>query len=224
MGFVVGTRPDCLSPAVFKLWQAYHERSFVAVEIGVQSFFDKDLEFLRRGHSAKDSISAIHKIAQETNVDLGIHLIFGLPGETSDQILQTAEIVNGLPISNVKLHNLHVLTQTPLEKLYRDGNFKPVEFEDYANRVRLFLEHLRPGIAIQRLSAFAPRWDELVAPAWTGDKMRSQQGIIDHLRSHSAYQSRCYRPKNDEEISLQSQLQLRSVPIAVRSARSLSMI
>ena len=76
-GFVVGTRPDCISPAVLKLWQEMHDRAFVSVELGVQSFNNTHLEFLRRGHTAEQSIEAIEAIAKNTSVDLGLHLIFG---------------------------------------------------------------------------------------------------------------------------------------------------
>lgn len=190
LGFVVGTRPDCLSPAVLELWQQYHQKSFVAVELGVQSFFDDQLEFMRRGHTSQDSLDAIRKISNSTNVDLGIHLIFGSPGETDEHILQTARIVNDLPITNVKLHNLHVLTQTPLEELFHQGKFTPIEFVPYAERVQLFIENLRPGIALHRLAAFAPRWEELVAPKWTADKMGTHQKLVDYLRDKKSFQSK----------------------------------
>ncbi|AHI06000.1 putative Fe-S oxidoreductase [Bdellovibrio bacteriovorus W] len=213
-GFTVGTRPDCLSKSVLDLWQEYHEKSFVAVELGVQSFNDKQLEFMRRGHTAEDSIKAVHKIAESTKVDLGIHLIFGNPGETDEQIIETAKIVNDLPITNVKLHNLHVLTQTPLEEIYHRGEFDPIDFETYARRVELFIQHLNPRFALHRLAAFAPREEELVAPAWTGDKMRTHQGIIDYIRSHSAYQSQFFAPQSQEESLAQEFLRRKSIPLA----------
>lgn len=213
-GFTVGTRPDCLSKSVLDLWQEYHEKSFVAVELGVQSFNDKQLEFMRRGHTAEDSIKAVHKIAESTKVDLGIHLIFGNPGETDEQIIETAKIVNDLPITNVKLHNLHVLTQTPLEEIYHRGEFDPIDFETYARRVEIFIQHLNPRFALHRLAAFAPREEELVAPAWTGDKMRTHQGIIDYIRGHSAYQSQFFAPQSPEESLAQEFLRRKSIPLA----------
>ncbi len=205
-GLVIGTRPDCISKAVLDLWQEYHEKSFVAVEMGVQSFNNKQLEFLRRGHTAEDSLAAIHKIADSTKVDLGIHLIFGNPGETDEQIIETAKIVNDLPITNVKLHNLHVLKQTPLEDIFHRGEFTPIDFETYAHRVELFLQHLSPRIALHRLAAYASRWDELVAPSWTADKMRTHQGLIDFLRANSAYQSQFFTANSEQEVLLQNRL------------------
>ncbi|HEX7673393.1 MAG TPA: TIGR01212 family radical SAM protein [Bdellovibrio sp.] len=212
-GFTVGTRPDCLSKSVFDLWNEYHEKSFVAVEMGVQSFFNDQLEFMRRGHTAEASIEAIHKIADNTKVDLGIHLIFGNPGETDEHIVKTAEIVNGLPITNVKLHNLHVLKETPLEGMYHAGEFSPIDRETYARRVELFLQHLSPRFALHRLAAYSSRWDELVAPEWTKDKMGTHQYIIDQLRAKSSYQSQLFAAESATDLEKQNILTKKSRPI-----------
>ncbi len=192
-GLVVGTRPDCLSPALLRLWQETHEKSFVAVELGVQSFFNDQLLFMRRGHTAEQSFKAIDLISKNTQVDLGIHLMFGQPGETDEQIRETARIVNDLPISNVKLHNLHVLTQTPLADLYQQGQFIPIERQAYADRVQLFLELLDPRIYVHRLAAFASRWEELVAPKWTSDKMGTHQFLIDFLNEKQSFQGKHFQ-------------------------------
>ena len=198
-GFVIGTRPDCLSLSLFKLWQKYHELKYVSVELGLQSFFDDDLEFFRRGHKNAESLHALKRIKELTSVDLGIHLIFGSPFETDERVKQSALICNDLPITNVKLHNLHVLKNTVLEPLYHKGEFTPISLDTYSQRVQIFLENLRPDIAIHRLSAFSSRFDELVAPSWTNNKMGTHQAIIDHLRRESSYQSRYYQPKTDSE-------------------------
>lgn len=212
-GLVIGTRPDCLSPAVLNLWNEYNEKSFVAVELGVQSFFDDQLHFLRRGHSRAQSLEAIHKIAQNTSVNLGIHLIFGLPQETDGHIIETAEIINHLPISNVKLHNLHVLKNTTLEKIHSSGHFQPVDREEYARRVKIFLQHLSPRIAVHRLAALSTRQDELIAPLWAGDKMRTHQFIIDTLRRDFSYQSQFYQPQTPQEQEASSKLREYSQPL-----------
>jgi radical SAM superfamily enzyme len=99
-------------------------------------------------------------------------------------------LVNSLPIRNVKLHNLHVLRETPLEGLFQNGQFLPIERELYAQRVQLFLENIRPDIFVQRLAAYSSRWNELVAPAWTADKMGTHQFLIDFLRERQSYQSK----------------------------------
>lgn len=200
-GFVLGTRPDCLSKSVLDLWQEYYEKSFVGVELGVQSFFDQHLDFMRRGHSAQDSLKAIQKITESTAVDLGIHLIFGSPGETDQQIIETARICNDLPITNIKLHNLHVLKNTELERLYHENQFQPIERRQYTDKVMLFLSYLHPRFAIHRLAAFASRWEELIAPSWTSDKMGTHQYIVDELRQNIIYQG-CKIAEHSEEDAL----------------------
>ena len=210
LGFVVGTRPDCLSLSLFKLWQSFHEKKYVSVELGVQSFFEDDLVFFRRGHTAADSFAALKKIKQLTSVDLGIHLIFGSPFETETRIKETALICNDLPITNVKLHNLHVLKNTALEKAFLAGEFEPISLETYSRRVQIFLEHLRPDIAIHRLSAFSSRFDELVAPRWTAYKMGTHQAIIDYLRNEKSCQSRFFEPRNESETLTKRELFIQS--------------
>ena len=212
-GLVIGTRPDCLSKGVLDLWNEYHEKSFVAVELGVQSFFNDQLEFMRRGHTREQSIDAIHKITQNTKVDLGIHLMFGMPGETNEQIIETAKIISDLPVTNVKLHNLHVLKQTPLEDIYYQGDFAPIEREAYAERVALFLQHLSPRIAIHRLAALSSRWEELVAPEWTARKMETHQYLIDYLRARQIYQGQLTEPLTDVEKQLKAKWLSHSVSV-----------
>lgn len=188
VGVVFGTRPDCLSKGVLNFWNELCERTFVAVELGVQSFENEHLEFMQRGHSAEKSLEAIHKVKAETKVDLGIHLMFGWPNETDDQVIKAANICSSLPISNVKLHNLHVLKKTPLEKMYLDKKFEPVTIEQYAHWVSLFIQKLRPDIAVHRLGAVANRWEDLVAPEWAAHKLRTSQYLIDYLKDRGVQQ------------------------------------
>ncbi len=187
-GLVVGTRPDCLSAAVLDLWNEYHQKSFVGVEIGVQSFFNDHLEFMKRGHTREQSLKALNQISNKTAVDLGIHLMFGWPGETKQHMIETAQICNDLNITNIKLHNVHVLKNTGLEKLYNQNLFTPLEIDAYADLMQVFLEHLNPRIFVHRLSAYASRWEELIAPDWTKNKMGSHQYLIDHMNKNSSFQ------------------------------------
>ncbi len=196
VGFVVGTRPDCLSKGVLDLWQEVNAQKPVFIEIGVQSFDEATLDFYRRGHTAAAAIAAIERIFELTKLDIGIHLIFGNPQETDEDLLRAAEITNQLPISNVKLHNLHVLKNTPLAEMYTRGEFVPVELDEYSRRVALFLNHLRPDLFIQRLAAFSSRWEELLAPSWTTNKMGAHQRIVDFLRENKSYQSKHYVTNN----------------------------
>lgn len=189
-GVVLGTRPDCLPKRILPLLKSTHEQHYVMVELGLQSFFDHHLNFLQRGHNVQRGYEAIEKLHNQTGVDIGIHLMFGLPGETDEELVETAQILNELPVNNVKLHNLHVLSNTPLALQYQLGKFKPVELDEYIHKVTLFLQHLSPDIAVQRLAAVASRWDELIAPAWTREKMRPTQAIEDHLAELDTCQGR----------------------------------
>jgi radical SAM protein (TIGR01212 family) len=189
VGLVVGTRPDCLSDSLFDAFNEMAERTFVAVEMGVQSFDNGQLEWMRRGHTAEDSLKGIKRLQKNCpKVNLGIHLMFGLPNETNQDAIDAALKVNDLGVQNVKLHHLHVLKDTPLEEEYRSGKFVPVEREAYFERTMLFLQHLRKDIAVHRLSAFSPRWDELVAPAWTSHRMQTYQNMLDYMRIRGAFQ------------------------------------
>jgi uncharacterized protein len=188
MGIVFGTRPDCLPDEIYPYLKEMGQQAYMSAELGVQSFSNQQLEFLNRGHTAEDSINAIERLHQESGINIGVHLIFGLPDETDQEIIDCAKIINSLPVDNVKLHNLHVLSKTPLDDLYQQGKFNPLELEEYARRVILFLSHLSPEIAVQRLAAVAPRWDELVAPDWTKERLRPTQFIIRQMNSQAAFQ------------------------------------
>jgi uncharacterized protein len=193
-GIVIGTRPDCISPATLKLWKEYSEKTYVSVELGVQSFYEDQVAFLKRGHTAQKSIEAVYKIHEAANVDIGLHFIFGIPGETEEQIIESAKIASSLPIKNVKVHNLHVLKNTGLETLYKNGQFEPIGIEEFAHKCILFLEHLSPEIPVHRLGALSNRWDELIAPQWNRHKMYMRQFILDRMKERQTYQGRHYVP------------------------------
>ena len=195
IGLVVGTRPDCLSTRVLKIFERIAQTHFLSVELGVQTLDDPQLQFLSRGHDSACSIQAIHKLKQIPSIDICVHLMFGLPGETTEQLRQTAQTLSDLEVHGVKLHNLHVLQKTPLADLFYQGAFTPIELEPYAHRVSVFLEHLSPCIAVHRLVAVASRWDELIAPMWSKERMRPSQFIEEYLKSVPTWQGRYYRSK-----------------------------
>ncbi len=194
VGLVVGTRPDCVSQAFLEACNEMAERTFIAVEMGLQSFDEDILVWMRRGHTAAQSVKAIELIAKNCpKVNLGVHIIFGNPGETDEMAIETAKRLNQLPIQNVKLHHMHVLKDTPLAEDYARGEFTPIEREAYFQRCMVFLQHLNPSTAVHRLSAFAPRWDELVAPDWTSYKMKNYQDMLEYMRERGAYQGQEFR-------------------------------
>jgi len=191
-GFILGTRPDCLSKNLLTFCDEYAQSHYVSIEIGVQSFSDEDLLFLKRGHTSQQSVCAIHELARFEKIKTGIHLIFGNPNEDDQAVIETAKKCSELPIQHVKLHNLHVLKNTTLEKLYLERKFTPIELNTYAKRVILFLQHLKPDIAVQRLSALSSHWEELIAPEWTRGKLKVRQFIVDRMKEEKAFQGQYY--------------------------------
>ena len=193
-GFVVGTRPDCLSDRLFELFNDYVNKGFfVAAEFGVQSFDEDQLIWMRRGHTAKQSVLGIQRLKQFCpDVNIGIHLIFGVPGESDDQLKASAQLINSLPVDNVKLHHLHVLKDTPLADEFVNGTFSPIERDEYFRRCQIFLEQLSPQVSVHRLSALSTRPEELLAPDWTARKMETYQGMINFLKARSTYQGKMW--------------------------------
>jgi radical SAM superfamily enzyme len=172
-----------------ELCDEFSRRTFVAVEMGLQSFDDKVLAWMRRGHTAAQCEHAIENIARACpDVNLGVHLIFGAPGETDSDARDAALKVNRMPVQNVKLHHLHVLKDTPLADDYARGEFVPLTQDEYFRRASLFLQHLREDVAVHRLSALSSRWDELVAPTWSNHKMGNYQAMLDFMRREQAFQ------------------------------------
>jgi radical SAM protein (TIGR01212 family) len=189
VGLVVGTRPDCVSGAFLEACNEMSKRTFMAVEMGVQSFDNEMLKWMRRGHTIEQSEKAIELVASKCpDVNLGIHLIFGNPGETEETVIEAAKRTNLMPIQNVKLHHMHVLKNTPLAADFAAGLFTPMEQQQYFHHCTLFLQHLRKDIAVHRLAAFSSRWDELIAPKWTTFKMEMYQGMLSYMRERGAYQ------------------------------------
>lgn len=188
VGVVLGTRPDCLSDAVMELLAKLSKQIYVSVELGVQSFSDQQLLWMRRGHDAECSRTAIRRLQEKTNVDLGIHLMFGWPGESDEDAVKAAIECNKLKVNHIKLHNLHVLRNTPLAEDFEKHAFKPIEKAAYFQRSRLFLQNLNPNIAVHRLAALSNRPEELISPEWTGYKMRTYQEFLDYMGEMTAWQ------------------------------------
>jgi len=170
----VGTRPDCMPDEVLDLLASYLDRVDVQLEIGVQSFRDDVLDWYDRGHSvatAKDAILRALSVSQKNQragfFDVSAHLIFGAPQETERDLINTAHTLNELGVHGVKVHHLHVLRRTKLEKKFRNGEFPLPELAEYLERIALFLRHLHPRIAVHRVHGTAPHPEELVGPAWS---------------------------------------------------------
>jgi radical SAM protein (TIGR01212 family) len=177
VGMSIGTRPDCFDDEKARLIASYIDVGAVRepplqevwVEFGLQSIHDKTLKLLNRGHTYGEFITAV-EIAKTFNIPVCAHVILGLPGETKDDMMETARRLGGLGIKGIKIHLFHILKGTPLEKMFNEGNIKIPSQDQYAELACDFLEHLPKSVIIQRLTGQgSPKTH--VAPAWAFDKL-----------------------------------------------------
>lgn len=159
VGLVVGTRPDCVDEAVLDLLADYARRCYVAVEYGIESCHDRTLRAINRGHDFACTQRAIHATVAR-GLPVGGHLILGLPGESRDDLLAEADIVNALPLTTVKFHQLQILRGTEMERQYQDETFRKTllqfSLDEYIALVCDLLERLRPDLVVERLAGEVP--------------------------------------------------------------------
>jgi len=186
VGLAVGTRPDCLPPEVLDLLAEYHRRTDFWLEIGLQSIHDVTLAFLRRGHDYATFLRA-YQGAKSRGLQVCVHVILGLPGESREQMLATADEMARLRVDGIKIHLLHVLKGTPLGDLYQQGNIEMLEQDAYVSLVADFLERLHPGTFIHRLTGDGPR-DLLLAPLWSLNKWEVLNAIDAELEKRGSCQ------------------------------------
>ncbi|MDD5680630.1 MAG: TIGR01212 family radical SAM protein [Candidatus Omnitrophica bacterium] len=168
VGLYFSTRPDCIDGKKLDLIESYSEDYDVWVEYGLQSAHDSTLKFINRRHTFHDFVEAA-TITAKKKIKVGAHVILGLPGETREDMLETAEKIADLPVSGIKLHVLHVLKGTKLEKYYNRGKVDLLTFNEYINTACDFLEVTNPGCVIFRLVSDANP-DFLIAPKWINRK------------------------------------------------------
>ena len=188
VGLVVGTRPDCVPDATLDLLQEYAASRFVSVELGLQSIHDRSLTWMNRGHNVGAFVDAVERCRGRA-FEVSSHVILGLPGESREDMLATADALAALPVDAVKIHNLHVVRDTPLEAMYRAGTVRMLELAEYVALVCDFLERLPATMVIQRLSGDAPP-DYLVAPTWCLNKPSLLSAIQSELERRDSWQGR----------------------------------
>lgn len=169
-----GTRPDCLSLDKLRCI-ADCDLSEVWLDIGLQSANDQTLKRIHRGHDFACFARCVEQ-AHSCGLQVCVHVIHGLPGETSEDFLETIQAVNGLPIAGIKFHNLFVARGSALESIWRSGQYTAPALELYVRDVIFALDRLRPDILVHRLNA-DPQPGELLAPHWAGNK----RSILDAL-------------------------------------------
>ncbi|HEY7491958.1 MAG TPA: TIGR01212 family radical SAM protein, partial [Candidatus Tectomicrobia bacterium] len=186
VGLSIGTRPDCVPDAVLDLLADYAARTYLWLELGLESGHDQTLALLNRGHTVAAFDDAVRR-AQQRRLRLCAHVILGLPGESSAAMLETAQHLAALGLDAVKLHHLHVVRHTVLEKMYQRGEVSLLSMDAYAALVVDCLEVLPPEMIIMRLLGDAPR-ATLVAPTWSLHKQPVLQRIGQELERRHTYQ------------------------------------
>lgn len=186
VGLAVGTRPDCLPPEVLSLLEEYHRKTYFWLELGLQSSHDRTLDWLRRGHDYATFVKA-YQAAKSIGLRVCVHVILGLPGESRDDMLATADILAELQVDGVKLHLMHVLKETPLGELYADGQVEILERAEYVELVVDVVERLHPQTLIHRLTGDGPR-EQLLAPLWSLKKWEILNAIDEEFARRSTGQ------------------------------------
>ncbi len=185
-GLSVGTRPDCLPDETLDLLEELAQNRHVWLELGLQSIHDRTLVRINRGHSAERFLEAVER-ASGRSLHLCVHIIAGLPGETREDVLETARTLAALPVDGIKIHCLLVLSGTPLGTLYEREPFPLWSREEYVATVCDVLEILPPKMVIQRLTADGYR-DIFLAPEWAVNKMAVLGAIDRELERRDAHQ------------------------------------
>jgi radical SAM protein (TIGR01212 family) len=177
VGVFIGTRPDSIKDEVYPFLEELNNRTFLSVELGLQSIHLKSLDFLNRNHSYRQFLDTFQKL-KHMNIDVIVHLIVGVPGETKQDMLETIREMNRLKPAGIKFHLMHVLKGTSLYDLYKKGRFKLLQKEEYVNLIVYLLEHLDSSIVIHRLTGERDK-ELFYAPEWALNKT----DIINSIRS-----------------------------------------
>jgi hypothetical protein len=186
IGLSIGTRPDCVPDSIIDLFQDYTRERHIWLELGLQSIHDRTLGLINRGHSAATFLDALHRLSG-SNIHICTHIIVGLPGETREDILETARVLATLPIHGIKIHALLALRGTVIGDLYEKGEITVFNRDDYATIVCDILEILPPEMVIQRLTADGYR-DIFLGPKWAVNKMEVLNAIDRELDRRNTYQ------------------------------------
>lgn len=193
VGIVVGTRPDCLGSAVLDVLEGIARERYVSVEIGLQSISDDVLAGINRGHTVQEFMEAV-PAARKRGIDVAVHLIYGLPGDTRVNFVAAAGILSDLGVQGVKLHHLHVVSGSNLESPFRRGEVRVPEYGEYVGACADFLERLCPEIAVIRLIGTAPR-EMLLAPLWGKGSREMSRDVAAELQRRETWQGSLRKEK-----------------------------
>ena len=193
VGLVIGTRPDCMPPALLDYIEELSRKTFVMVEYGIESANDDTLLRINRGHDFATAIDAIRR-THERGILVGGHLILGLPGEDHDKLMRQAEAIATLPLDMVKLHQLQLIRGTRMAREYeeRPEDFHLYTVDEYIDLAIDYIERLPSTIVIERFISQSPR-SLLIAPDWGMKNYQFVDRLRHRMQERGAYQGRLYR-------------------------------
>lgn len=196
IGLVIGTRPDCIDDEKLDYFKELSDHYFVTIEYGVESCYEKTLKRINRGHTFSLAAKIIEKTASK-GIKTSAHFIFGLPGESRENMMNESVIISGLPLSTVKFHQLQIIKGTMMEKEFREkpDDFKLFSFEEYVEFFISFLERLNPEIVVERFTGEAPPV-HLTEHLWGNKRTDQIAALIENrMEELNTWQGRLYNCK-----------------------------
>lgn len=191
VALAIATRPDCIGQEVLDLLDEYNKKLYTWVELGLQTSKDETAVRINRGYMRDTFTKSVEELAAK-GIDVVAHVIFGLPGETKEDMLNTVRYVSSLPIKGIKLHLLHVMENTAMAKELESGEFKLLEMDEYIDIITEAIAMLPQDIVIHRLTGDAPR-DLLIGPKWSLKKWEVLNAIDDALKERDLYQGKHFK-------------------------------
>lgn len=186
VGLTIATRADCLSDDIISLLTELSSRTYLTVELGLQSVHSITAEKINRCHTYNEFLSAYEALTN-AGINVCIHIINGLPGETEEMMMKTAEEVSLLSPHSLKIHMLHIIKGTRMADEYRTEPFRLLEKDEYIKLVCDQIELMPPSTIIERVTGDGSR-ETLIAPLWTTDKKSVMNGIDNEFRRRDSYQ------------------------------------
>lgn len=186
IGLNIATRPDAISDEVMDYLALLNEKTYLTIELGLQSIHDKTLKYINRGHDLKCFVDCFNKL-KERNINVVVHIINGLPYETEDMMIETVKFLNDLGIDGIKIHMLHILKNTKLADLYRLEKFHVLSKDEYIDIVIKQLEYLNENVVIHRITG-DPDVNDLIVPDWLVKKFCVLNDIDKEMVKRNTYQ------------------------------------
>lgn len=191
VGLSVATRPDCLPDDVLDYLEELNERTYLWLEMGLQTVHESTSELINRAHDTKCYLEAVEKL-RKRNIRVCAHIIYGLPQESHEMMLDTGRAVSQMDVQGIKIHLLHLMRKTPMVKQYEAGLLRFLEQDEYVKLIVDTLEFLPPEMIVHRLTGDAPR-DLLIGPTWSLNKWEVLNAIDAELKSRDTWQGKFWR-------------------------------